>query len=242
MLAALLLTVTTFTSSESAGLSNAHLISGRRDAILIDVVQTRRQASRLADTIQKSRKHLTLIFITHVHPSDHLGLDVLTERFPGARLVSTPEVCADLRSYGHALVPQPIGDSLTLEGATLKILKFENGESTHAAAVYDPVSRRLFAGDLVANNVHLNIREKRIDGWLRQLDALQKIPIDRIYPAHGAAGGVSLIAETRQYLHDFAAALKGALPDQVRHRMLEKYPRRRVRENLERSVAAFFPG
>jgi len=236
-----LLTVTTFTSNESTGLSNAYLLAGRRDAILIDAVPTRAESSRLADSIRRSRKHLKLIFITHAHPSDQLGLDVLLERFPGARVVSTPEVCADVRAFGHPVVPQPI-DSLAIEGATLKILKFENGESMHAAAVYDPSARRLFAGDLVGSNVHLNVREKRIDGWLRQLDALEKLPVDRIEPGHGAAGGVSLIAETRGYLHDFAAALKGALPDQVRKRMLEKYPRRRVRENLERSIASFFPG
>jgi len=221
-------TVTTFTSSEQTGLSNAYLLAGRRDAILVDAAPTAGEASRLADMIQKSRKRLTLIFITHAHPDHIAGLDVLTKRFPHARVVSTTEPLS--------------GDLLMLESTPLKILKFENGESAHAAALYDPASRRLFAGDLVANGVHLNVREKRITGWLRQLDALQTLGVDRIYPGHGAPGGVSLIADTRKYLNDFAAALKGSLPEAVRKRMLETYPRRRVRKNLERSVAAFFPG
>ncbi|MDQ3279777.1 MAG: hypothetical protein M3Q69_00020 [Acidobacteriota bacterium] len=38
------LTVTTFTSSEAAGLANASLVAGKRDAILVDAVQTRREA------------------------------------------------------------------------------------------------------------------------------------------------------------------------------------------------------
>ncbi|HEV7763858.1 MAG TPA: MBL fold metallo-hydrolase [Thermoanaerobaculia bacterium] len=255
-----LLHIATFTSNEAAGLANAHLIAGKRDAILVDAVQTRSEAMRLADWIERSKKQLTMIFITHPHGDHLLGLDVLAQRFPGIRIVATPQVSAEIarREAGmlsvaqrrwstngpqRLIVPEPLdGDTIYVEGVPLKIINANGAECAFAAMLYEPRSRMLFASDLVASGVHLNTREANIERWQTQLDALAKMDVARFYPGHGPAGGVELIPATRRYLEDFRAALKGAMPEEVLRRMRAKYPRHRLEENLERGVAGRFPG
>ncbi|MBC8104154.1 MAG: MBL fold metallo-hydrolase, partial [Cytophagales bacterium] len=98
------LRIESYTSRAVAGMANSYLIFGEREALLFDVVQTRRDASQLADRITASRRRLTTIFISHAHPDHYLGLDVLASRFPRARVVALPEVVADIRRTGPALV------------------------------------------------------------------------------------------------------------------------------------------
>lgn len=257
------LTISTFTSGEDAGLANAYLLAGSREAVLIDAVQTKREAVRLADWVERSGKTLTTVFITHAHPDHLLGLDVLTRRFPHARVVSTPNVAADVEKYGPGffsiasrsqgdegptswVVPRPVaGGTLRIEGTALQIVEHSGGESAHLATLYLSGSRTLFASDLVSNETHLYLREKRVDGWLQQLDGLEawaSTRIDRIYPGHGPPGGLALIGETRRYLEDFAAAVKTNLPEEAKRRMLARYPRHRLPRNLEASIPSFFPG
>jgi glyoxylase-like metal-dependent hydrolase (beta-lactamase superfamily II) len=255
LLLALLLAsaIAPFTSSEETGLANAWLMTGKRDAILVDTAPTADEARRLADQIAKSGKRLTHIFLTSAHADHLLGLDVLTARFPAAKVVSTAGVVKDVETRGpdmltvaqrrwgtrgprRLVAPQAI-EELTFEGTRLQII-----EQSGIAALYDPKSRTLFAGDFVTNGAHPDLRDKRIAERLRALDALEKVNAERILPGHGPAGGIELIAATRRYLQDFAAAIRLGLPETAKQRMLKRYPRHRARENLERSVAAQFPG
>ena len=248
--------VITVTSGEAAGLSNAHLILGEREAILVDTLLTKPDVDRLARRIAESNRKLTTIFITHAHADHFLGLAQLLERFPDAKAVTTPGVIEDIHAYGRKyfstatnafgkegpermVTPEPVS-SLQLEGRELRVLAFRGGETENAAALYDPASRTLFAGDLVFHDVHLNLRENRHEGWRGQLESID-VPVERIYPGHGPAGDRALIDETRRYLDDFLDALKTNDADEIRRRMLSRYPRHARRENLESSIAAVFP-
>src|SRR5579864_2964588 len=88
------LSIRQFTSSEAGAWSNAYLISGTSVALLYDVFMLRSDAIRLADAIERSGKILTVVMISHAHPDHFMGLDVIADRFPRARIVSTGEVVA----------------------------------------------------------------------------------------------------------------------------------------------------
>src|ERR1700740_2857379 len=94
------LSIQRFTSSEPGAWSNSYLISGESEAILFDVFMLRDDAAHIAEEITKSKKTLTTVMISHAHPDHFMGLDIITEAFPQARIASTQNVVADIKSDG----------------------------------------------------------------------------------------------------------------------------------------------
>jgi glyoxylase-like metal-dependent hydrolase (beta-lactamase superfamily II) len=81
------------------------LISGKRDAVLVDTFITVEQASALADWVAASGKNVTTIYATHGHGDHFFGASTVLERFPYARFVATPDVVKVMSSAGVAAVP-----------------------------------------------------------------------------------------------------------------------------------------
>src|SRR5256886_5343500 len=73
------------------------LISGKRDAVLVDAPITVEQADALVDWIVASGKNLTTIYATHGHGDHFFGASTILQRFPGARFVARPEVIEIMR-------------------------------------------------------------------------------------------------------------------------------------------------
>src|SRR5260370_3950491 len=68
------------------------LISGERDAVLVDTPITVEQSRALADWVVASGKNLTTIYATHGHGDHFFSTRTALERFPDARFVALPEV------------------------------------------------------------------------------------------------------------------------------------------------------
>ena len=73
------------------------LISGERDAVLVDTPITVEQARALANWVAASGKNLTTIYATHGHGDHFFGTSTVLERFPGARFVARPDVIKVMR-------------------------------------------------------------------------------------------------------------------------------------------------
>ncbi len=257
------LSIQQFTSSEAGAWSNSYLISGKSEAILFDVFMLRSDARQIADGIMKSGKILKTVMISHAHPDHFMGLDVIAERFPEVQVVSTENVVADIKTDGpwilsmlqgklgpegptRLVVPKPLAEPvLEIEGTKLDVVEFGEGESKHLASVYIPGERALLSADLVYNKAHLYLQERHLESWQARLDELQafaKDRVDMIHPGHGAAGDLTLIAQTRSYLRDFADAVKSADAKTAEQQMLDKYPDYHVKQFLSVfSIPAFFP-
>src|SRR5258708_26100128 len=61
------------------------LISGERDAVLVDTPITVEQARALTNWVAAREKNLTTIYATHGHGDHFFGASTVLERFPGAR-------------------------------------------------------------------------------------------------------------------------------------------------------------
>ena len=257
------LSIQRITSSEAGAWSNSYLVGGESEAILFDVFMFQSDAARAADEIVKSGKTLKTVMISHAHPDHFMGLDVITERFPEAQVVSTQNVVTDIRTDGpwmfsmlqeklgpegprRLVVPESLAEPvLTLEGAKLKVVEFGEAESKHIAAVYIPGLKALLSADLVYNQAHLYLQEKHLDSWLVRLEELETFArgrVETIHPGHGETAGLELIGQTRAYLHDFADAIKSGDARTCGQQMLAKYPEYRVRQFLTAfSIPAYFP-
>lgn len=261
--AAISLSIQPFTSSDAGAWSNSYLISGESEAILFDVFMLHSDAVQVADRIKKSGKTLKTVMISHAHPDHFMGLDVMTEHFPDAQVVSTLNVVNDIKTDGpwmfsmlkaklgddgprRLVVPEPLVEPvLALEGVQLQVVEFGEAESKHCAAVYVPGLEALLSADLVYNEAHLYLQERHLESWLTRLNELEifaKGRVATIHPGHGQAAGLELIGQTRAYLHDFADAIKTGDPKIAEHDMLAKYPNHHVRQFLTAfSIPAYYP-
>ena len=70
------------------------LISGERDAVLVDTFLSAQQSKDLVQWVVDSGKNLTAVYITHGHGDHFFGLKLLLDRFPKARAVATAAVVA----------------------------------------------------------------------------------------------------------------------------------------------------
>lgn len=68
------------------------LVSGAKDAILVDAQFGKGQAEQLVQKIRASGKHLTTIYISHGDPDYYFGLDTLTAAFPDAKVLAPQPV------------------------------------------------------------------------------------------------------------------------------------------------------
>jgi glyoxylase-like metal-dependent hydrolase (beta-lactamase superfamily II) len=144
------------------------------------------------------------------------------------------------------VVPEALDEFvLRVEGHALGLREFGEGESKHIATLYLEESRTLLSADVVYHDAHLYLQERHLESWLTRLDEFEAFAEDdvtTIYPGHGAAAGLELIAQTRQYLRDFAAAVKSGDGATAQAQMLAKYPNHHVRQFLTVfSIPAYFP-
>ncbi len=218
------LTVEVLRTSAGSLHSNAALIVGERDAVLVDPPFTQADAHRVTAMVLDSGKRLTHVFVTHDHPDHFFSMDVLEEVFPDAEIVAHETVVADiwrslpfkvarwspmLADNGPAYPSAPhalAGDAIMLEGHELKVLGPMQGDHRHSTALWVPEIRALIAGDLVFNQVFLWLGEHTPDAvtaWRQSMDTLEELEPDIVVAGHakpGLADDASGIAFTYRYL------------------------------------------
>lgn len=78
-------------------------------------------AKQIADGIAKSGKTLKTVMISHAHPDHFMGLDVITERFPKVRVVSSQNVVTDIKTDGPWMFSM-LRDKVGPEGPTWLVI------------------------------------------------------------------------------------------------------------------------
>src|SRR6266567_6146238 len=73
------------------------LISGERDAVLVDTFITMDQNRELAEWVTASGKNVTTIYATHGHGDHFFGVNTIRQRFPRARFVAMRDVIPSIR-------------------------------------------------------------------------------------------------------------------------------------------------
>ena len=189
---------------------SATLISGERDAVLVDALMTVDQARDLVGWIAAAGKNLTTIYITHDHGDHWFGLGEVLERFPDARAValpgvvermrraSTPEqVASSWRSRLPGQIPDKLvlaepldGHTLELEGRELVAIEVGHTDTDHTTVLHVPDIGLVVAGDAAYNDVHLYLAESTPElrqEWLAALDTIDSLRPRAVVAGHKRA-------------------------------------------------------
>ncbi|GAA4539254.1 MBL fold metallo-hydrolase [Pseudonocardia xishanensis] len=232
---------------------SATLVSGERDAVLVDPLMTDDQATSLVEWITETGRNLTTVYVTHGHGDHWFGLGTVLDRFPAARAVATPAVVAQMRKQGSAdfvesfwnarfpgqipsrlaLADELEGDRFELEGEELVVVDLGHTDTDDTTCLHVPSIGLVVAGDAAYNDVHLYLAESPADGrqeWLEALDTIEALQPRTVVAGHKRAGlpdDPAILDRTRRYIHDFEQLLdRTSTAEELYRAMLERHPGR----------------
>lgn len=233
--------------------SSATLISGERDAVLVDTFLTVEQSIALVNWVAQSGKNLTTIYVTHGHGDHFFGIAAIQERFPKARALATPGVVKvmqkqaspeSLADFWNARYPGQIADRLViaeplygnvidLEGEELVAIELGHTDTDNTTCLHVPSVGLVVAGDAVYNDDHLYLIESNAQTrreWIAALDTIESLGPRAVIAGHkkpGTDNSPRIIEETRQYIRDFdRLAQMTTTARELYDQMLELYPNR----------------
>ena len=237
------------TASPEGFLVNSTLITGARDAVLIDAAFTRGDARRIVAAVRASGKNLTTVYVTHDHPDHYFGLEVIKQAFPSARFVALPGAVAEIERtwqpkvaqwkplYGDSITSAPVlptalaGNTITLEDEKLEIIGPVQGDDAVNSFVWVPSLKAVVAGDIVYSGVYVWTAETDAAArwrWVATLDRIAALHPTVVVPGHQQqtlGTTPASVAFTKEYLATFDQALANATtPEDLQTKMKARYP------------------
>ena len=205
---------------------SATLISGQRDAVLVDALMTVEQAHALGEWVEARGKNLTTIYVTHGHGDHCFGIGALLERFPKARAVATPAVVKFMRQQAspasianfwgarfpgqipdHPVIAEELkGKVLDLEGRDLVVVEVGHSDTDDTTCLHVPSIGLVVAGDVAYNDVHLHLGESNARTrreWIAALDTIEALHPRAVIAGHKRPGNDDsprIIEETRSLM------------------------------------------
>src|ERR1700687_4910291 len=174
---------------------NTQMIEGPTAVIIFDGQLLLPYADEVASYVQALGKPVDRIILSHAHTDHWSGLQVLTERFPDARVFALDGVADQLRARGQARLDsfRPIyGDKIAtkvtvpaetiaegvqrIDGITYDFKRFVDAESDLQLAALLPEQKVLMAFDLVFSpNEHAFTVVDHFDHWMIILESLKAL-------------------------------------------------------------------
>lgn len=205
------------------------LLSGAREAILVDGGFSLADGRAVAEAIKASGKTLTTVYISQSDPDYYFSLGPIKAAFPAARVIAASDTIAAIRGSAEKKIatwapqlkengPQQLSDivfpeafdgtSLSLEGHTIEIVAAVGMENRRYLWV--PSLNAVFGGVLLFSNLHVWTADTPTPAsraaWIHTLDAMAARKPAVVVPGHMATNGAldaSAIAYTRSYLLAF---------------------------------------
>lgn len=227
------------------------LISGARDAVLIDGGFTLPDGKALAEAIKSNGKNLTTIYISQSDPDYYFSLGPIKAAFPGVKVMAASATIAAIKgnvdkklaTWGPQLKengPQTLADivmpeafdgrSFTLEDQTIEIVDADG--LANRRSIWVPSLNAIFGGVLLFSGVHVWTADTQgaeaRAAWIKNLDAMAARKPATVVPGHmaiTAAADASAISYTRNYLVAFEEELaKAADSAALIAAMTKRYP------------------
>lgn len=240
---------------------SSEIISGKTEVALIDTQFQRNDAEALVKKIKQSGKKLTTIYISQADPDFYFGLDVITQAFPQAKVIATPQTIEEIKAtkegkiayWGpilkenaptRVIVPQPLhGNSFTVDGQKIKIEGLD-GPSPEKTFVWIPSLKAVVGGVTVSGNIHLWVADTQTpesrQNWLTTLEKIKALKPVTVVPGHyldNAPQTLESVAFTQNYLTTLNAEIPKAKDSaQLITVMKKHYPELKDESSLELSA------
>ena len=226
------LTVTVYNPGDKAIFPvSSELVTGDKEAILIDAQFGVNDGKALVDLIKQSGKRLTTVYISGGDPDFYFGLEHIKAAFPDVKILASQHVVdhikqtkdAKLAYWGPILaeqapktliVPQVMTAShLTLDGEKIEIKEM----NTPSAYLWAPSIKTAFGGVPVYSGVHVWMADSQTKAaraqWMQALDGMLALKPERVIPGHFLGTepkGTQAVTFTRDYVQRFEQELATA--------------------------------
>ena len=253
-----------FTSPDDQFWANSVIIEGAHEVMLVDAQLTKTNAERVLEEIQKTKKPLSIIYITHEHADHFLGLEVFRNAYPGVRIIANSAVVDRINKVyqekidkwkqllgagatSHVVAIEKFdGDSIKFESFEIEVIKNVQGDTDQNTMLWIPEQRILITGDVVFNNMHVYTAETDTQArgqWLNSLNKIRELKPSVIIPGHSKIGAPldasTAVDFTENYLLAFDEELKKAKdPDSLMNAMRERFPSADLLLAIERGAKA----
>jgi len=205
--------------------ANSGFVVGTKGVLVVDSRYTPALATELLRAIRTVTAAPILYLVnTHYHPDHAWGNAVFKAQ--GARIVARPETGEALLKYSsvylefykersgeafdlikdvEVVAPDTTfmdGETYDLGGVTVVLRSFGPGHTAGDCVVVVPRDRVLFTGGLAANGYHINLADPAADfeGWLKTLDALEKLGVRYVVPGQGLVCGTEVLEADKVYI------------------------------------------
>jgi glyoxylase-like metal-dependent hydrolase (beta-lactamase superfamily II) len=226
------------------------LIFGARDAVLVDPLMTVSEATALTDWVALHDRDLTTIYITHGHGDHYLGLPVVLDRFPDARVAAAPSTVRHMQQQDaqrlddglRARFPGQIADAtplpeplespeIQLEGTAIEVIETGHTDTADTTSLHVPDLDLIVSGDVAYNHCHMYVGDTTTDSraeWIAALNQLAALNPASVVCGHKdptQGNPPTVLAESRDYLEYYGQLRQAALPDQeLFDAMVRRYP------------------
>jgi glyoxylase-like metal-dependent hydrolase (beta-lactamase superfamily II) len=254
------------TGSAEGFLVTSTLVTGKKEALLIDAQFTLPDAARVVAAVNASGKTLTTVYVTHSHPDHYFGFVAIKEKFPKARLVALPQTVAMIEKtwqakvkqwaplYQNAITSNPVvpqalaSNTLEVDGIKLELVGGRQGDSADNSYVWIPSLRAVVAGDIVYDGVFPWTAEttpQERKAWSATLDELAARNPELVIAGHqkpDRAQKPSSIEFTKGYLAAYDEALAAAKSAaDLEARIKARYPDTALDAIVRIAAEAAFP-
>jgi glyoxylase-like metal-dependent hydrolase (beta-lactamase superfamily II) len=200
---------------------NTQMVEGPNAVVIFDGQLLLPYADEVASYVRTLGKPVDRIILSHAHTDHWGGLQVLTERFPDARVFALEGVAEQVRDGGPARLDRLgriYGDKVAtkvtvptetitegpqrIDAVTYDFRRFVDGESDLQLAALLPEQKVLMAFDLVFSpNQHAFTGANHFDRWMIVLESLKALRgYDTIIIGHDTPVDRSAIDSTMTYV------------------------------------------
>ena len=214
--------------------ANSVLVTGEREAMLIDAQFTRADAHRLVADILASGKTLKTVYVSHGDPDYYFGLEVIKAEFPDVKIFASAPTIAWIRNtvdkkvafWGPKLganaprtpiIPDALPkEGLTLEGQKLEVLGLD-GAVPGRSFVWIPSIKAVVGGVNVFGGLHLWTADtqslaQRAE-WIKILERIEALRPATVVPGHASDPGkvgLDAVRYSKTYLQRYESELARA--------------------------------